>query len=203
VILRPRLEARRVSHLTLLCGAALAEAIMEATGCEAGVKWPNDVLLRGRKVSGILAQGSVRGDAVDYVILGVGLNVNQTEEDLPLDVRETATSLRIEKGGRVSRAAMLRCFVARWNAHLDAFLAGGYPYLREIWIKNNVTLDRAVVVHGANGAVCGTAADLSERGGLVVRLPGGETEEFLAEDVSLGGPHYRALSREARDGDIP
>jgi BirA family biotin operon repressor/biotin-[acetyl-CoA-carboxylase] ligase len=187
-----------VPHITLLCGAALAEAIRDTTGCEAGVKWPNDVLLRGRKVSGILAQGSLRGDAADCVILGVGLNVNQTEADLPRDIRETATSLRIERGARVSRAAMLRAFLSRWNAHFAAFLAGGPSYLRELWISNNVTLGRAVVVHGAGGEFSGTAVDLSERGGLLVRLPSGEIKEFLAEDVSLGEAHYRALARETK-----
>jgi BirA family biotin operon repressor/biotin-[acetyl-CoA-carboxylase] ligase len=195
VILRPRIETRFVSLLTLLCGVALAETIREETGREAGIKWPNDVLMRGRKVSGILAQGSVRGDAVDYVILGVGLNVNQTEEELPPDCGDISTSLRIERGRRVSRAAMLRRFASRWDAHFEAFSAGAYPYLREKWIENNLTLGRTVSVRDENGAFCGTAVDLSERGGLVVRLPDGSSKEFLAEDLSLGREHYRGLAR--------
>ena len=194
VILRPRVETSLVSLLTLLCGVALAEAIREETGLAAGIKWPNDVLMRGRKVSGILAQGSVRGDAVDYVILGMGLNVNQTEEDLPPDCGDTATSLRIECGRRVSHAAMLRRFVSHWNAHFEAFLADGYPYLRAKWIENNLTLGREVSVRGENGALCGTAIDISERGGLIVRFPDGEDREFLAEDLSLGREHYRRLA---------
>ncbi|MDR2355043.1 MAG: biotin--[acetyl-CoA-carboxylase] ligase [Clostridiales Family XIII bacterium] len=195
VILRPRIETRFISQLALLGGVALAEAIREETGLAAGVKWPNDVLMRGRKVSGILAQGSVRGDAIDSVILGVGLNVNQTEAELPPDCRDTATSLRAERGRRVSRAAMLRRFILRWNAHLEAFSEGGHPYLRAKWIENNLTLGREVSVHGADGDLIGTAVDISERGGLVVRFPGGIDREFLAEDLSLGGEHYRRLAR--------
>jgi BirA family biotin operon repressor/biotin-[acetyl-CoA-carboxylase] ligase len=194
VILRPRIETQLVAHLTLLAGAALAEAIREETGLAAGLKWPNDVLMRGRKVSGILAQGSLRGDAIDYVILGVGLNVNQTEAELPPDCRGIATSLRIERGGRVSRAAMLRRFISRWNAHLLAFSEGGRPYLREKWTENNLTLGREVSVRGADGELRGTAVDLSERGGLIVRFPDGSSREFLAEDLSLGREHYRELS---------
>jgi BirA family biotin operon repressor/biotin-[acetyl-CoA-carboxylase] ligase len=151
--------------------------------------------MRGRKVSGILAQGSVRGETVDYVILGVGVNVNQSEEDMPPDCTDTATSLRIERGGRVSRAAMLRCFVSCWNAHLEGFSEGAYPYLREIWLRNNVTLGREVVIHSGDGDVRGTAVDLSERGGLVVRFPDGSSRDFLAEDLSLGRGHYLELSR--------
>jgi BirA family biotin operon repressor/biotin-[acetyl-CoA-carboxylase] ligase len=193
MILRPRLDPRFVPLLTLLCGVALAEAIRETTDCEAGVKWPNDVLMRGKKVSGILAQSGVRGDAALSVVLGVGLNVNQTEEELPPDLRDIATSLRIERGRRVSRVAALRRFVLRWNAHFEAFSEGGYPYLREKWIENNLTLGREVTLHGDGGPRRGTAVDIGERGGLVVRFPDGSVEELLAEDVSLGREHYSAI----------
>jgi BirA family biotin operon repressor/biotin-[acetyl-CoA-carboxylase] ligase len=198
VILRPRIETRLVPHLTLLCAVALAEAIRAETGREAGVKWPNDVLMRGRKVSGILAQAAARGETVDCVILGVGLNVNQTKEELPPDCRETSVSLRMERGGRVSRAAMLRRFMACWNAHLEAFLSGGYPYLREKWTENNVTLGREVVIGGEDGPLRGLAVDLSERGGLIVRFPDGSSREFLAEDLSLGREHYGDLARDVK-----
>ncbi|MDR2771018.1 MAG: biotin--[acetyl-CoA-carboxylase] ligase [Clostridiales Family XIII bacterium] len=199
-ILRPRLEARLVPLLTLLCGAVLAEAIREETGCEAGVKWPNDVLMRGGKVSGILAQGSVRGDAIEHVILGVGLNVNQTREELPPDCRDVSTSLRIERGRRVSRIAMLRRFISRWDAQFEAFAEGGYPYLREKWIENNLTLGREVSVRGEDGEICGRAVDISERGGLIVRLPDESNKEFLAEDLSLGRAHYLRPSGALRGG---
>jgi BirA family biotin operon repressor/biotin-[acetyl-CoA-carboxylase] ligase len=190
MVLRPRTDARRVPLLTLLCSVALAEAIRETTGCDARVKWPNDVLMRGKKVSGILAQTGARGDAGAYVILGMGLNVNQTEDELPPDLRDIATSLRIERGRRVSRAAALRCFVAHWNARFEAFSEGGYPYLREQWIANNLTLGREITVHGEGDPRRGTAVDIGERGGLVVRFADGAVEELLAEDVSLGRAHY-------------
>jgi BirA family biotin operon repressor/biotin-[acetyl-CoA-carboxylase] ligase len=193
VILRPRMDARLVSLLTLLCGAALSETVRETTSCEAGVKWPNDVLMRGRKVSGILAQGSLRGDATSYVVLGVGLNVNQTEDELPPDCRDISTSLRIEAGRRVSRAEVLRRFVSHWDEMFDAFSRDGYPYLREKWIANNLTLGREITIHSGEGPIIGTAVDISERGGIVVRLEDGSTKEFLAEDLSLGREHYRGL----------
>jgi BirA family biotin operon repressor/biotin-[acetyl-CoA-carboxylase] ligase len=190
LILRPRVGARFVSQLSLLCGVALAETIRETTSREAGVKWPNDVLMRGRKVSGILAQAGLRGDAVSHVVLGIGLNVNQTEDELPPDCRDISTSLRIETGRRVSRAMVLRRFVSRWGELFDVFSREGYPYLREKWIENNVTLGRDITIRGADGPICGKAVDISERGGIVVYLDDGSTEEFLAEDVSLGREYY-------------
>jgi BirA family biotin operon repressor/biotin-[acetyl-CoA-carboxylase] ligase len=192
LLLRPRFSARLVPQLTLLCGVVLAETIREETGREAGIKWPNDVLMRGKKVSGILAQGSVRGGDVAYVVLGVGLNVNQTEEELPQDCRDISTSLRIETGRRVSRFAALRRFLLMWDKHFEAFSRDGYSYLREKWIESNLTLGREVSVRTADGPVCGVAVDISERGGLAVRFPDGRTEEFLAEDLSLGRAHYSA-----------
>jgi BirA family biotin operon repressor/biotin-[acetyl-CoA-carboxylase] ligase len=192
MILRPRLSARLVPQLTLLCGVVLAETIREEIGCEAGIKWPNDVLMRGKKVSGILAQGKICKDAVAYVVLGLGLNVNQREDELPPDCREISTSLRMESGRRVSRLAALHRFILTWDRHFEAFSRDGYPYLREKWIENNLTLGRDVSVRAPAGPVCGLAVDISERGGLVVRLPDGRTEEFLAEDLSLGRAHYGA-----------
>jgi BirA family biotin operon repressor/biotin-[acetyl-CoA-carboxylase] ligase len=180
--------------LTLLCGVALSETIRETTGREASVKWPNDVLMRGRKVSGILAQSGLRENVSSYVVMGVGLNVNQTEDELPPDCRDTATSLRIETGCRVSRAASLSDFVSRFDDMLDAFSRGGYPYLREKWIANNLTLGREVTIDGAEGPTVGTAVDISERGGIVVRIEDGSTREFLAEDLSLGRAHYGGRS---------
>jgi BirA family biotin operon repressor/biotin-[acetyl-CoA-carboxylase] ligase len=190
MILRPRVDASLTPLLTLLCAVALSETIRETTDREAGVKWPNDVLMRGRKVSGILARSGLRGEAASYVVMGVGLNVNQTEDELPPDCRDISTSLRIETGRRVSRAELLRRFVARFDDMLDAFARGGYPYLREKWIANNLTLGREISIGGAEGPVGGTAVDISERGGIVVRLEDGSTREFLAEDLSLGRAHY-------------
>lgn len=192
LILRPEMEWQLIPQLTLLCGVVVAETIREVTGCEAGIKWPNDVVLKGKKVCGILAQSNYSSQGLRHVVLGFGLNVNQNEEHFPLEYRETSTSLGLELGQRVSRWQLLRQFIFVWENHYQKFLREGHSYLRVKWIENNVTLGKTVWItrDTAKGPEEGQAVDISERGGLIVRFRDGAQEEFMAEDISLGRSHY-------------
>ena len=190
MVLRPELLVQFVPQLTLLCGVVVAETIRKVTGCEAGIKWPNDIVISGKKVCGILAQSSFTRGAPSYVIIGVGINVNQTTNQLPLDCRETSTSLRLELGQKISRFKILEQFIIAWEEHFRCFLKGGHPYLRTKWIENNVTLGRNVTINKGVDFIQGLAVDISERGGLIVRFSDGSSEEFFAGDLSLGRAHY-------------
>jgi BirA family biotin operon repressor/biotin-[acetyl-CoA-carboxylase] ligase len=108
VLLLPPVDAARLPELSLVAGTAVAEAIAEATGIEPVVEFPNDVLVGGRKVAGILAESSE-----GRVVLGIGVNVNQTEDDLPADARTEPTSLRLELGQPVDRAGLLAEILVR------------------------------------------------------------------------------------------
>jgi BirA family biotin operon repressor/biotin-[acetyl-CoA-carboxylase] ligase len=118
LVLRPRVETARLPELTLVAGRAVAVAIADVTGLEPSVKLPNDILLRGRKVAGILAEASE-----GRVVLGIGVNVNQTEEQLPAGTATPSSSLRIEKGGRLPRAPLLAAILLSLERELDAWLA--------------------------------------------------------------------------------
>jgi len=191
MILRPKIGVQLVPQLTLLCGVVVAETIREVTGCAAGIKWPNDIVIKGRKVSGILSQSSLFRGAPEFVIIGIGINVNQNDDQLPPECKETSTSLRIELGKRVSRFTVLEQFITIWEKHFQGFLKEGYPYIRTNWIKNNVTLGRYITINNSNNPNVGVAVDISERGGLLVSLSDGLPEEFLAEDLSLGSTYYK------------
>jgi BirA family biotin operon repressor/biotin-[acetyl-CoA-carboxylase] ligase len=102
IVLQPAVDPPRLPELSLIAGGAVAEAIAEVTGLEPTIKFPNDVLLDGKKVAGILAESSN-----GRVVLGIGVNVNQTEEELPADAQTEPTSLRLEAGATVDRAALL------------------------------------------------------------------------------------------------
>ena len=190
MVLRPEIQVQFVPQLTLLCAVVVAETIRKVTGCEVGIKWPNDILISGKKVCGILAQSDFSKDASGYVILGVGININQNINQLPPDCRETSTSLSLEQGQNISRSRVLKQFIITWDEHFKGFLEGGHPYLRKKWIENNVTLGRNVTINKEINPVNGIAVDISERGGLIVSLSDGSREEFLAEDLSLGRTHY-------------
>jgi BirA family transcriptional regulator, biotin operon repressor / biotin---[acetyl-CoA-carboxylase] ligase len=120
VLLLPAVEAARLPELSLVAGGAVAEAIVEVTGIEPAIKLPNDVLVGGRKVAGILAESSE-----GRVVLGIGLNANQTLEQLPPGAHTEPTSLRIELGEPVNRAQLLAAILLRLEQAYDAWIATG------------------------------------------------------------------------------
>lgn len=116
VLLLPEVEAPRLPELSLVAGGAVAEAIAEVTGIEPAIKFPNDVLIGGRKVAGILAESSE-----GRVVLGIGVNANQTLEQLPADVQTQPTSLRLELGEPVSRATLLTAILLQLERAYDVW----------------------------------------------------------------------------------
>ncbi len=194
MVLRPNISGKYVPQLTLLCAVVVADTIKKVTGCSPGIKWPNDILINNKKVCGILAESSFAGSGPEYVIIGLGINVNLDTLQLPADCQQTSTSLSLELGQRVSRIKLLEQFIISWDEHFEGFLQAGYPYLRSKWIEHNVTLGRHVSIKKDRISIHGVAVDIGENGGLIVDLPDGSRKEFLAEDVSLGRNFYENYS---------
>jgi BirA family transcriptional regulator, biotin operon repressor / biotin---[acetyl-CoA-carboxylase] ligase len=119
VLLRPEIEPSRLPELSLVAGGAVAEAIADVTGIDPAIKFPNDLLVGGKKVAGILAESSE-----GRVVLGVGVNANQTAEELPVDAQTPPTSLRVELGEPVDRAALLAAILLRLESAYDRWLTG-------------------------------------------------------------------------------
>jgi BirA family transcriptional regulator, biotin operon repressor / biotin---[acetyl-CoA-carboxylase] ligase len=117
ILLRPAVETPRLPELSLVTGGAVAEAIAEATGLDPAIKFPNDVLLGGKKVAGILAEASE-----GRVLLGIGVNANQTTDQLPEDAQTEPTSLRLEHGHPVDRAALLAAILLHVERAYDAWI---------------------------------------------------------------------------------
>jgi BirA family biotin operon repressor/biotin-[acetyl-CoA-carboxylase] ligase len=120
VLLRPDIEPARLPELSLVAGGAVAEAIADVTGIEPAIKFPNDVLIGGRKVAGILAEASE-----GHVVLGIGVNANQPAEALPADAQTEPTSLLLELGERADRAQLLATILQRLELAYDAWTAKG------------------------------------------------------------------------------
>ncbi len=132
LILKPDYVSERVSMATLLMGMAVAESIRDICGLEAGVKWPNDIVIGGRKVCGILAEMSVEREFIHYVVVGVGINVNEQEFDP--EIAGTATSLKKESGETVSRARLLAS-VRRFTSLImkKRLIPGFWPGITVCW----------------------------------------------------------------------
>ena len=149
ILLRPPAE-RRAAELSLVAGTAAADAVEQALGLTAQIKWPNDVMVNRRKVGGILAE--LRDGAV---VVGVGINVNQTREQLPLDARTPAGSLRTLDGVSRERAPILATLLERLELHYDRWREGGVNAIYDVLGARDFLRGRRVAVDGAIGYAVG------------------------------------------------
>ncbi len=149
VLLRPP-AGRRIAQLSLVAGLAAAQAVEDALGRPAQLKWPNDVLVRGLKVAGVLAEAR---DGV--VVTGVGLNVNQTADELPADARIPAASLRSLDGVERDREALLAVLLERLEAAYGSWLCGSLAELHAEIVSRDALAGRAVSVDGRSGRALG------------------------------------------------
>jgi BirA family biotin operon repressor/biotin-[acetyl-CoA-carboxylase] ligase len=187
VILRPAIPPHDAPALTLLGGVAAAGAVQEAAGVDAGIKWPNDLMARGRKLGGILGEAAVEAPRLHHVILGIGINVNQTGESFDGELRRTATSLRIEAGRPVDRTEVVRSICRGLDRWYDGFLSRGPAEVIERLRQCCVTLGRVVVAKSGDQELRGLAVDVDETGALLVRDTDQRLHRLLAGDVTLSG----------------
>ncbi|BCV24314.1 biotin--[acetyl-CoA-carboxylase] ligase [Gelria sp. Kuro-4] len=182
LLLRPAFLPSQAPLLTLTAAVAGAEAIRRVTGLTAGIKWPNDLLIGGRKVAGILMELSAEQDVVLYVILGIGINVNTPS--FPGELAALATSLYQERGESVSRRELLQAFLERFEFWYDR-LPGEAEALRSRWRELSVTLGRRVTVTAPTFTVSGLARNIDREGALLLETETGDLVRILSGDVSL------------------
>lgn len=185
LLLRPGSIPEPVTMTTLLAGLAVCRAIREKTGGAAMIKWPNDIVIGGRKVCGILTEMSAEIDRVEFVVVGIGLNANLTE--FPEDIRHKATSLLLETGKPVPRVPMLQEILRQFEALISRNISSPDPAFLEEYKLLCVSLGREVTFTRGGAPVSGTATDISPQGELVVRLPDGSTDRVFSGEVSVQG----------------
>lgn len=181
VILRPELPPQRAPELTLVTAVAVAETLREA-GAHAEIKWPNDLLVGGKKIAGILTELSADPDAVHFVVVGVGVNLNAAVSDFPPEVRELATSLMAARGQRVPRALFTAALWTRLEHWLDLHSEKGFEPIRTAWLSYAALIGGDVLVKTERREFRGVAEGIDEVGALLVRTPEG-LERVLAGDV--------------------
>ena len=187
VILRPTIPPHDAPILTLMTAVAGAEAIERTTGLIASLKWPNDLIVRGRKVGGILGEMAADGSGLLHVILGIGINVNKTEMDFEEDLRQTAGSLRVEAGHAVDRTAVVRSFCESLDGWYERFLCDWSLPILEHARRRCLTLGRQVTARSGDQEISGLAVELDGDGRLVIRDASGGVHRLLAGDVTLTG----------------
>jgi len=184
VVLRPDIPAASSSLIPLMTGVAVADVVSQYCPGRVRLKWPNDILVGGKKICGMLTEMRTKGDRVHFLIVGIGLNVNMRKLDFPRELRETATSLRIETECDIERLdAATRLFehAERWYR---VFLNGGGASVREAWLQYADIIGKRVEVVFGSAVQRGTVSGLDASGALLLE---GETgvQQVLAGDVYI------------------
>jgi len=179
LVLRPELLPGQLPILTLLAAVSVCEAIKEVSAVEARIKWPNDIIIDNKKIGGILTELSAEADEVRFVVIGIGLNVNNDKKSLV----PGATSLKEEKGEPVSRIALLQEMFARIEANYLSFQQKGAGVITDKWRQHNITVGRRVRVAFHRHHLEGQAVDIDSDGALLVRKDSGIIQKVTAGDV--------------------
>jgi len=185
VILRPPMSPVRAPQLTFLSAVAVARAIEEVAQLRPTIKWPNDVLLNGRKVAGLLNEMSAETDTIHCVVLGIGVNINMGLEQFPNNLRQPATSLFLEKGVSVNRVDFTRALLTSLDTLYDYYLAHGFPVIREEWLSRSTVQGRKVRVSFGKGEMEGVVSGVDNDGALLIIRGDGTQERVLAGDVTV------------------
>lgn len=183
VLLRPQLPPRCAPQLTFVSAVAVARAVAAISGLPAVVKWPNDVLLGGRKVAGLLNEMSAETERIHYVILGIGVNLNMTAEQFPDDLRYPATSVATETGVAVSRLAFTRTLLRQLDELYQLYLDQGIEPILKLWQALFPLQGGRASVDLQGTLLCGRVEGLDADGALLLRLDDGRLERILAGDV--------------------
>ena len=179
LILRPQILPNAASLLTLLCAVSLCEAIKEITELDVQIKWPNDLLIHHKKLGGILTELNAEMDAVRFVVIGIGLNVNNDKKTLLAAV----TSLREQKKEDINRINLLQEILRRIEKNYLLFQKKENQTIIEKWRQHNVTLGKRVKILCEKAHLEGEAVDIDRDGGLLIRRDSGLIEKVMTGDV--------------------
>ncbi len=158
----------QIASITAAAGVMTAESLEESTGCKISLKWPNDLLVDGKKFGGILTEIKSNQEAIDFLVLGIGLNIHHQPSDFPEDLRSRATSLAETAEKKLNRAAICRNLLHKIEEGYSQFLTERFEGFRERWKDLSDTLGKRVTVDIGNQRMSGWAKDLDLEGSLVL-----------------------------------
>ncbi|MDD5712063.1 MAG: biotin--[acetyl-CoA-carboxylase] ligase [Smithellaceae bacterium] len=184
LVLRPAAPPVLAPQLTLTSGVAMAEVLLRHCR-DVAIKWPNDITIGGRKVCGILTEMRTKGTGVDFVIVGIGLNVNMQKEEFDEAHRDLATSLRIEKGTELPRIELIRDMYNRLILWYRRWCREGFGPIRSRWLELASVSGKAIRVRFKDQLYEGLALGIDEYGALLIREESGAVRRILAGDASL------------------
>lgn len=193
VVLRPSIPPEDVQVITIAASVAVVSALKRTTGISAGIKWPNDIVVEGKKVCGILTEMNSEMEQVNFLVLGIGINVNQETEDFPEDLRNTAISLKGAANENkipvemFKRSDIIRSILFELEQSYKKINSRNTGGIIDEWRKYSVTLGKEVKVSAKSFEYKGIAQDITEDGKLVVKCDDGTVREIMSGEISVRG----------------
>jgi BirA family biotin operon repressor/biotin-[acetyl-CoA-carboxylase] ligase len=185
ILLRPDMLPQEATQITIAAATSLARAIRDETGLTTQIKWPNDVLIAGKKAAGCLTELSAELDHVKHITLGIGLNANLVLSDFPPDLRKIATSLRIELGRPVQRSELAARILRELDRDYARICSGDFETVADEWEQLCSTLGRNIGIRVGNRLWQGRAEALDNDGALLLRTEHGRLERIIGGDVTV------------------
>ncbi|MBB4823747.1 BirA family biotin operon repressor/biotin-[acetyl-CoA-carboxylase] ligase [Sporosarcina luteola] len=185
LIIRPSLMPQQAPQMTLVAAVAIVRAIEEVVDVQLTIKWPNDILINGKKMTGILTELQADMDRVKAIILGMGINANQEEADFPDGVKEIATSLKQETGEEVDRSRLVAAILYYLELYTKMYEKNGFQPIKLLWESYSNTIGKRVRAVMLNETIEGTAIGISQDGLLELKLDDGSVRGIYSADIQL------------------
>lgn len=184
LVLKPSLPLQFIPQLTLLAAVALCRAVRKVVPeVNPGIKWPNDLLVNGKKISGILLESSAENECLQYVAAGIGISVNLEQSDIPEELRTKITSLKLEAGREIDRIALVAECLEQLEELYKLYTESGFAPIRTLWEASSVTLGRKIRLQTPKGWIEGYAESLDEAGALTLTGEDGGTFQVYTGDL--------------------
>lgn len=168
IILRPNIPPHQASQMTLFVAVTLVETLERITGLKIQIKWPNDLFIKDKKISGILTEMQAELEAIQYLIIGFGINVNQSIEDFPEDLEKKSTSLNIEAGQDWNRLEIIQEVLRDFETAYETYLATGFEPIKEKWLAHAYKLNEKIHVKTTKEEYNATMKGITDDGALVI-----------------------------------
>ncbi len=184
LILRPNLSIVEAPRLTILTAAAVAKTLTKLSNQQAYIKWPNDILFDGKKICGILTEVNVEGNQINYVIVGIGINVNLREDELPISLQPSVCSLQSFVQQPLKRASVVANILSTLeDLYVTCLKSGDFSGVMDYFKSHNVTLGHVVEIQSGSSRIAGIVEDIDDYGALVIRTPDHQIKKLYSGDI--------------------
>ncbi|MBA7541511.1 Bifunctional ligase/repressor BirA [subsurface metagenome] len=183
IILYPQLSPSYISRITLMTAVAVVKAIKTCTQIKSQIKWPNDILINEKKVCGILTEMSAELDIINWVVVGIGINVNIDHREFPEDIQKNTISLKETSGKEISRVKLAQTFLQEFEKYYEILKGREFSSILKEWKLYSHTLGKKIKVDMGEKIITGEAMDINESGALILKKEDGELLEIISGTI--------------------